>query len=364
MILKHRLIHIYFYTLAILVFFIIGTNNSAWSQYPSVTLNDLKLTKKARKLNHLELATVSPAKEGFIWNQEDNTTPNYRPQGVTTIHKKNRKFIAVSWYGRKQENHENRGARISFVDITNMDSISYCHVLLVDENNKTFSGIHAGGLLFKDDTLYIPDTRKEGENKIYGFALNDIQEVPSNNRNHFYDYQYILKRTSSYQVPIRPDCISYDWDSEEFLIASFRKRCIFKFTFNPHTTFSWFKSNQVSKLSSYHKGFFDEIQGIASMNHPVHSQKKVIWASTSYGRNNKSILYVTSYNRNPNFAQGQNIAYSDLNYNSYLLPAGTEDLHLENNNKTLWTLTEFTPNEGDTNNRFVFAFEVPRMLPE
>ncbi|HLV42888.1 MAG TPA: hypothetical protein VKY37_11460, partial [Brumimicrobium sp.] len=133
-------------------------NNFLLGQYPNISLNELELNQNAKKLDSAELLPISPAKTGFIWDEEDNTTPNYRPQGVSTINTTNRKFIAVSWYGRKQENFENRGARISFVDITNMDSISYCHVLLVDENNNTFSGIHAGALLLKSDTLYIPDT--------------------------------------------------------------------------------------------------------------------------------------------------------------------------------------------------------------
>ena len=309
--------------------FIVGVNAVLWSQYPNISLNDLAFSKNARKLNSSELLPITPAQKGFIWDEEDNTTRKYRPQGVTTINTSNKKFIAVSWYGRKQENFENRGARISFVDISNMDSISYCHVLLVDENYNTFSGIHAGGLLFKSDTLYIPDTRKDNENKIYGFALNDLQEIPSKDRNQFYGYQYILRRSNSYPVPIRPDCISYDWDSDEVLIASFRKRCLFKFTFNPRTTFSWFKPAEVNTSSSFHQGFFDEVQGIAAMNHPTHPDKKIIWVSTSYGRKNPSVLFATSYNRNPNKSQVQKVDYSNLSYSSYPLPAGTEDLHLE-----------------------------------
>ena len=339
-------------------------HNDVLSQYPNISLNELALNKNARKLNSSELLPISPAQKGFIWDEEDNTTPNYRPQGVTTINTTHKRFIAVSWYGRKQENFENRGARISFVDITNMDSISYCHVLLVDENYNTLSGIHAGGLLFISDTLYIPDTRKDSKNKIHGFALSDLQEVPSNERKQFYDYPYILRRSSSHEVPIRPDNISYDWDSDEVLIASFRKRCLFKFIYNPRTTFSWFKTSEVSAASSFHKGFFDEVQGIAAMNHPIYPDKKIIWASTSFGRKNPSILFATSYNRDPNNSQGQKVDYSNLKYTSYSLPAGTEDLHLEEDNKTLWTLTEFTPNEGKENSRIVFAFSVEEVMPE
>ena len=44
-----------------------------------------------------------------------------------------RKFLAVSWYGRAGESYENRDVRVSFADVTDMDSIHYRHVLLIDE---------------------------------------------------------------------------------------------------------------------------------------------------------------------------------------------------------------------------------------
>ncbi|HLV40758.1 MAG TPA: hypothetical protein VKY37_00635, partial [Brumimicrobium sp.] len=67
---------------------------------------------------------------------------------------------------------------------------------------------------------------------------------------------------------------------------------------------------------------------------------------------------ITCYKKPLNAKGLETIKYSNLRYTSYTLPAGTEDLHLEEDNKTLWTLTEFTPNEGCQNNRIVFAFSV------
>ena len=49
--------------------------------------------------------------------------------------------------------------RVSFVDVTNMNSIKYRHVLLVDETYNKFDSMHAGGLVYRKDKIYVPDTR-------------------------------------------------------------------------------------------------------------------------------------------------------------------------------------------------------------
>src|SRR5690554_6620980 len=68
--------------------------------YPVVSLCDIDLNRTATKLSSGQLATVSPANKGFIWNTGDNETDAFRPQGVTDITLGCRKYIGVSWYGR------------------------------------------------------------------------------------------------------------------------------------------------------------------------------------------------------------------------------------------------------------------------
>ena len=92
---------------------------------------------------------------GFTWDTIDGATTKYRPQGITTYHDliSEQRFVLVSWYGRKDEGYANRGGRISFVDISEMNYniqqrmlrpkvYQYTHVLLVDQNFCTLTNIH------------------------------------------------------------------------------------------------------------------------------------------------------------------------------------------------------------------------------
>ena len=337
-------------------------NSQTPNNYPVVSLCDLDLNRTATKLSPAQLVTVSPANKGFIWNTGDNETDKFRPQGVTDITLGCRKYIGVSWYGRSSENYENRGARVSLVDISDMDNIQYRHILLVDENYNTFNDIHAGGLLYKNDTLYIPDTRSGSGKRIYGFALNDIKRVPDTDLSTFYDYRYIVKRVVTRHLPIQSSTISYDWDSDEMLIATFKNLCN-TCNFNPETTFSWFGINNVTSSAPFHINFFDKAQGMASIDNPLNPSKKLMWTASSYGRNNPSYIYATEFDRSPNNTSGQLVDTNDLNYTAYEFPPGLENLHFEQDKKTLWTITEFTPNEGTGNNRMVFSFDRNDIMP-
>lgn len=351
----------------ILIGYLVLSGYSVMAQiknYDIVPVCELNLNRKAKSLSSAQLATVSPAKKGFIWNDDDNETLKYRPQGITDVFLKCRKYIGVTWYGRKETNWGDRGVRVSLVDITDMDAIAYRHILLVDEDNKTFKNMHGGGLHFLNDKLYVPDTRSSSSHKIYEFDINAIKRVPNEDLSKFYNYRYILKRTATYDVSIRPSCLSYDWDSQEFIIATFKKECDFECVFNDDSTFSWFKTANANNQLPFHKGFFDRIQGMASMDDYINTNKKIMWTSQSYGRTKPSSLFVTTYNRNPNNSMGQKVDISSLNYTKFELPPGLEDLHLEQDNHTLWSLTEFSPNEGIGNERMVFAFSRADILPK
>ena len=78
--------------------------------------------------------------------------------------------MAVSWYGRSEEAYDDRGGRISFVDITDWSqgTLMYRQVPLVDENMLTFENIHVGGLAYQDRLIHVPDS-KSGMRKVYTF---------------------------------------------------------------------------------------------------------------------------------------------------------------------------------------------------
>jgi hypothetical protein len=111
------------------IFICLFISNSAFSgnpdNYTIVPISSLNLNRMATKLNPGQLATYDPAYMGFIWNDPDNVTPEWRPQGITGMEVDSKKFIIVSWY---DFDPGNRGSRISFVDITDLDNIKYRHV--------------------------------------------------------------------------------------------------------------------------------------------------------------------------------------------------------------------------------------------
>ena len=138
------------------LFVVLVTPHAAQSEYHTVPLPSLHLNRTATRLT-----TLPPfAHVGFVWQKGDNETRDWRPQGIAGISGSaagTRKFLVISWYHLKKS----KGARLSFVDVTNMNApIRYRHVLLVDKSNKPLVGLHAGGLVYKNGEIHVPDLRR------------------------------------------------------------------------------------------------------------------------------------------------------------------------------------------------------------
>ncbi|MCP4441147.1 MAG: T9SS type A sorting domain-containing protein [Aureispira sp.] len=343
------------------LFLLIFYSQNLFGQNPStynvVSLCNLNLNRTATKLSPTQLSTVSPAYTGFIWNSGDNATLSWRPQGITTVPTPCKKFVAVSWYGRSSQGYANRGVRISFADISDINNINYRHVLLVDESWNTFHDMHGGGIFYKNDTLYVPDSRSGGK-YVYAFDLTDIREVPSADLSTFYNYGFIVKRVRTDTIPIVPSFISYDWDDQQMLAGKFNNCGSPYCSPNSVNTLAWYQIGNVDGTAPYHNGFFGKMQGATSLNHSNDPTKKMIWVSTSYGSGNASYLYATTYDR----TQGQTANLGN-NYHRYQFPSGLEDLHFEEDKDTLWTLTEFGTNDGSGYDRLVFAMTKDNILP-
>ena len=187
----------------------------------SITLsNDNQLSADRLNLNRKAGAfsgaptNLNGATGGFLWQDDDAKTTKWRPQGVTTMSKSGRRFVLVSWYGRKEEGYANRGARISFVDVTAMHSIaakySYRHVLLVDEHFCTLPKIHAGGIEERNGLIYVADSRK-GQQGIRVFDIEtNLFEVPESLQSEMFGYRYVLRSASFFHVPTKPSFIGFD----------------------------------------------------------------------------------------------------------------------------------------------------------
>jgi hypothetical protein len=321
-------------------------------------VDELTLNRVATKISKSYIKKLPSAHTGFIWNQGDNNTRKWRPQGICGLAAKNKKYLIISWYGRKEANYQNRGVRISLVDITNMDKIKYRHILLVDSNNQTFENLHAGGLVLKNGILHVPDSRSSNNYVIHTFDINKFVQVDPT---EYYNYQYILRSNGCYSVPIKPSFMSFDWTKNKIVLGSFNKckdyhsdkvECVI----SHQNRIMWYENSLTDVEDNFCSPFLSEMQGVASMNKD--SDDQIIWISCSYGRNHESHLHIIEANTS-------NCKIKDVSFKKNRIieyPPGLEDLHLAKTSDNLWLLTEFGPHEGN-NNRIVFAIKKNKIKP-
>ena len=194
-----------------------------------IDVSSLNLTSTAYPFSSTSLTKNSNNNDddillfGFTWDAIDGATTKYRPQGITTYHDptSEQRFALVSWYGRKDEGYSNRGGRISFVDISEMNNniqqhmirskvYQYTHVLLVDENFCTLPNIHVGGFEQQNGTLYVADSRKEQQAILEFDITNGLYELPTDMVESMFGYRYILRQSSSFHSPTKPSFIAYE----------------------------------------------------------------------------------------------------------------------------------------------------------
>lgn len=338
--------------------------------FPIHHLCQVDLNRTATKLSAAEQSSLAPAVLGFKWQSDDATTLKWRPQGITAINTSCKKFVAVSWYGRyinypfpcngQNVDYRDRGSRVTFVDMSNLDSIRYRHVLLVDENYNTFYDMHAGGLMILNDTLYVPDSRGSID-AMYAFPLNQIKQIPASHQANFYNYGYLLaKSIGADSLPINPSFVSYDWDEQQLVVGTFQNCDPVNCTTPNNNTLQWYDPGNVNTNSPFYNNAFGNMQGLGSADNQHINSRKDIWVSTSYGPINNSELFTFHYDFGANTQQNQSISIGN-NYAVFDLPPGIEDIHLSSDSDTIWTLTEFSPNNPpcasiSSNERYVFAF--------
>ncbi|WAS92624.1 hypothetical protein [Nannocystis punicea] len=129
---------------------------------------------------------------GFRWNDGDGAVTYWYPQGITgssdarADHKVGgRRVLLVSWYhniDREPTDPPARGVRLSLVDITDLDDVRYRHLLLVTPtgdgpdvnfeaaNTKAGDALHAGGITWVGDRLYVASTSA-------GFRVYDMSRI-------------------------------------------------------------------------------------------------------------------------------------------------------------------------------------------
>ena len=349
-----------------------------------VSMDEMECNRNAMAFNQSMNGFSS---RGFVWDDDDASTTAWRPQGITTHHTDNSRWVLISWYGRKDEGYANRGGRITFVDITQMDqqqqcysgsnsncSYPYVHVLLVDANYCTLPNIHVGGIEAVNGTLYVADSRN-GVDQILQFQLNyglfDVSSNSNTSDTAFFGYRYVLQQSGSFASPTKPSFLSYDVDSRKFVIGTY-SRCGPKVGIHTDSSecFSrhdnrlvWFdpmdvdygnssildSNNATSSFkdelfsSCWH--YFSEMQGAASVKI---NGDTFVFVSSSYGPIADSHLHVIHMSSSfPGNDCSNDTQLDDIvelrKVNVYSFPPGLEDLHIESSGveRYIWMNTEF-----------------------
>jgi hypothetical protein len=161
---------------------------------------------------------------GFRWDRSDERTRRWWPQGITTSadHSEDERVHGRSVVVTSAYSHDirgvNKGARLTFVDITDRSRPRYRHVLLVaprlsdaGEVDVRRVRIHAGGIAWHGPWIHVGATARG----LYSFHIDDILHVPaSRDRSRLgfrtdggfdgFGYRYLLPLRSTYDGQAAP----------------------------------------------------------------------------------------------------------------------------------------------------------------
>ncbi len=332
---------------------------------PTVSASKLAsdLNREGTRIDASALPRVDDFHVGFRWNDGDFDVSYWIPQGITGSGGAfddglfgGRKFLLVSWHydASLGGTSYDKGVRVSFVDVTDMDAVAYRHVLLVEPvasgGRADFRAvpIHAGGIVWYGDYLYVADTY-EG---LRVFDVTRIMQVATGDKSligyhaadgqyYAHDYKYILPQVGAwYLAPgsceskfsfaaldrsTTPHSIvtgEYDSDRIDGLLV--------RWPLDEATAALQTGSSGLVTAMAAYQGGHTRMQGVLSWEGQY-------WISSSsqdgaYGR-----LYRTA-------PGAPSVAYDWVD--------GPEDLHLAPSSGNLWTPTE------DAGDRYVFAVKL------
>jgi hypothetical protein len=152
----------------------------------------------------------------FCWAAGDGSTSYWMPQGITTSADATasgtydgHEVMITSWYDNGSHGAD-RGARLSFIDMSDPKTPTYRHVLLVQpsgtaaEPDFTAVKTHAGGITWIGDKLYVSDTydgiRVFDMNHIFGTSAADPEAIGLQDDGSYQarGYTYVMPQVASY----------------------------------------------------------------------------------------------------------------------------------------------------------------------
>ena len=160
---------------------------------------------------------------GFRWDDQDQRTRRWWPQGISgsadasaTGELDGRRVLVTSAYSRKVDGYS-KGARLSFVDVTDRTTLRYRHVLLVEPHLDADGGLdlrpvrlHAGGIVWHGGHVHVAGTARG----LASFRLDDVVRVPAGGDParlgpeggtvHGFGYRYLLPLRFRYDAATAP----------------------------------------------------------------------------------------------------------------------------------------------------------------
>ncbi|QFZ23101.1 hypothetical protein [Saccharothrix syringae] len=314
--------------------------------------------RTARRLGASEGQLLSPAfAAGFAWQDGDDHTPDWRPQGITTSSDayddglyQGRKVVLVSWYGLENGTAADKGARISFVDRTDPLKPVYRHVLLVEPTTSggqpSFASTdpnHAGGITWYGDLLYVAST-----DHVRVYDLRDILKVSTaddtkigraaNGAYYAYGYQYVLPQKFTYRPVdatknIRFSAIALDRSTtpDSVIVTEYSEigdgSRLFRWDINADNR-ELFAANGVATASWAYQVNIISMQGAAAVDGGNGPDNATYYITRSKGESTRGDLLVWKPGNLAKMYPG-------------MWPIGPEDMAYRKSTDEMWTVTEY-----------------------
>ncbi|MCB9638909.1 MAG: hypothetical protein H6727_08410 [Myxococcales bacterium] len=329
-----------------------------------VTLTTLlgDLNRTGNKVN--SISGVSCLTRGYTWNSGDNGVAYWYPQGLagsatatSNGQISGKRVLVASWYHKPEADSStstNKGVRVSFVDITNTATWPYRHALLVEpvmQGGKASYQpipIHAGGLAWYKNWLYVPDTSRglrvfdlDRILRVQTSDSNAVGYIASNDQYHGFGYKYVIPQVNLYTRCSGSCCARFSFAflaastqspsilSGEYTNANVRGR-LHRWALDPNTGKLVTKNRTAVATQILFPGVL-KMQGAG-----ISGQR--IWISSSQSK--------ASSPTSPGSLYTGQIGGS---ISTYRYPYPPEDMHYSSSQSLLWSQTE------NPNSRYIFA---------
>lgn len=312
---------------------------------------------------------------GIRWNEDDETTSIWRPQGIVGFSRNGVRYLLVSWYAKDAA--ESKGSRITLIDISPSSStyLTYRHILLVQPTLPTGTvdytqygayaplNVHAGGVAYFNGKVYLSSTslglRVFDLDKIIevttGTGTDDKCGKDASGNLYAFNYRYILPQIGYYKIneasPFSTVQVNYEnnqlWTGQ-YYAGSADASIVPKIFGFPINTSGELQHSGIQTVIPKNSLFTsDHAHGIQGV----------------FRKGNRTWLSCTGSPSESYGSTARLARYTDGDTNTvrYRWPYGAESLYLETQYGYLWSLTEFEPNAGAQNgsqvNRCIFAVD-------